>query len=148
MTIADVSKISKFCLEKFNLAFGYQNSIPMNKSTLVIGASLKETRFSNRCVRVLKSGNFPVTAFGLREGNIDSTPVLTSAPELDNIHTVTLYLNADNQKPWYDYILKLNPKRVVFNPGAENNEFTGILSAAGIETVEDCTIMMVEYGRY
>ena len=120
----------------------------MDKSTLVIGASLKESKYSNICVRTLKSGHFPVTAIGLREGMIDTTPVLAVAPELSNIHTVTLYLNADNQKPWYEYILKLNPKRVVFNPGAENDEFTKMLKAAGIEIVEDCTIMMVQYGRY
>jgi predicted CoA-binding protein len=120
----------------------------MSKSTLVIGASLKETRFSNKCVRTLKSGNFPVTAIGLREGMIDTTPVLTGTPELENIHTVTLYLSSDNQKAWYDYILKLNPKRVVFNPGAENKEFADMLSTAGIETIEDCTIIMVQSGRY
>jgi uncharacterized protein len=115
---------------------------------LVIGASLKESRYSNICVRTLMSGHFPVTAVGLREGMIDTTPVLSAAPELTNIHTVTLYLNADNQKPWYDYILKLNPKRVVFNPGTENDEFADMLSSAGIFTVEDCTIMMVQNGRY
>jgi predicted CoA-binding protein len=120
----------------------------MDKSTLVIGASLKDNKYSNICVRTLISGHFPVTAIGLREGMIDTTPVLSVAPELSNIHTVTLYLNADNQKPWYEYILKLNPKRVVFNPGAENDEFTEMLTAAGIETVEDCTIMMVQYCRY
>lgn len=120
----------------------------MEKSTLVIGASLNENRYSNICVRTLKSGHFPVTAIGLREGMIDTIPVITGTPDLENIHTVTLYLNSGNQKPWFDYIMKLNPKRVVFNPGTENDEFADMLSSAGIETVEDCTIMMIQSGRY
>jgi len=120
----------------------------MNKSTLVIGASLNETRYSNTCVKTLVSGSIPVTALGLREGEINTIPVTTGMPELNGIHTVTLYLGPENQKPWYEYIMNLNPKRVIFNPGTENDEFRDLLSSAGIETIEDCTIMMVEYGRY
>jgi uncharacterized protein len=120
----------------------------MTKSTLVIGASLKESRYSNICVKTLVSGRFPVTAIGLREGLINQIQVQSGFPELHNIHTVTLYLGPENQASWYDYVLKLNPERVVFNPGTENQEFEDMLSAAGIEVVEDCTIMMVQGGRY
>jgi hypothetical protein len=120
----------------------------MTKSTLVIGASLKESRFSNICVKTLVSAHFPVTAFGLREGLIDMTQVQTGSPDLSDIHTVTLYLGPDNQKTWYDYILRLNPERVVFNPGTENREFETLLYSAGIEVVKDCTIMMVQGNRY
>lgn len=120
----------------------------MTKSTLVIGASLKETRHSNICVKTLVSGHFPVKAVGLREGHIDLVPVQTGMPELSDIHTVTLYLGADNQKTWYDYILRLNPERVVFNPGTENSEFEKLLAAAGIVVTKDCTIMMVQDNRY
>ena len=115
----------------------------MIKPTLVIGASLKESRYSNICVKTLVSGRFPVTAIGLREGFIDNIPVQTGFPEFNDIHTVTLYLGPENQKSWYDYILKLNPKRVVFNPGTENEEFEDLLTKAGIEVIESCTIVMV-----
>lgn len=120
----------------------------MTKSTLVIGASLKESRYSNICVKALVSGKFPVTAIGLREGLINETPVQSGFPELQNIHTVTLYLGSENQKPWYNYIMKLNPARVVFNPGAENPEFEDVLVDAGIEVIEGCTIVMVKGGTY
>jgi len=120
----------------------------MSKSTLVIGASLKESRYSNMCVRTLVSGKFPVTAIGLREGFIDDIRVHAGYPEFQDIHTVTLYLGADNQKSWYNYILKLNPERVVFNPGAENDEFVDMLSKAGIEVIEGCTIVMVKSGIF
>lgn len=120
----------------------------MTKSTLVIGASLKDSRYSNICVKTLVSGQFPVTAIGLREGSIDKTPVQAGFPELHTIHTVTLYLGPENQKPWYDYIMQLNPERVIFNPGTENQEFQDMLTDAGIEVTEDCTIMMVQGGRF
>lgn len=120
----------------------------MAKSTLVIGASLKESRYSNICVRTLVSGQFPVTAIGLREGLIDETPVQTGFPKLQNIHTVSLYLGPDNQKSWYKYIMELNPERVVFNPGAENDEFEEMLTEAGVEVVEGCTIVMVKGGTF
>ena len=120
----------------------------MDKHTLVIGASLKDSRYSNVCVKTLKSFNIPVTAIGLREGFINEIPVKTGFPVLENIHTITLYLGAKNQLPWYDYILNLNPSRVIFNPGTENTELTGLLTLAGIETVEDCTIVMLQSGRY
>jgi predicted CoA-binding protein len=120
----------------------------MIKSTLVLGASLRETRYSNICVKALASSHFPVTAIGLREGLIEEIPVQTGLPELHNIHTVTLYLGPENQKFWYDYILKLYPARVVFNPGTENQEFENMLKNAGIEVIEDCTIMMIQRRRY
>jgi uncharacterized protein len=120
----------------------------MTKSTLVIGASLKESRHSNICVKTLASKQYPVAAIGLREGFINKINVVTGKPKLDDIHTVTLYLGADNQKPWYDYILNLKPQRVVFNPGAENDEFRDLLHSAGIETIEGCTIVMVQSDTY
>jgi predicted CoA-binding protein len=120
----------------------------MDKTTLVLGASLKPGRFSNTCVKTLISANIPVLALGLRDGLIDNTPVFSGFPELHNIHTVTLYLGEENQKPWYDYILKLNPLRVILNPGTENPEFEKALKSAGIETIEDCTIMMVQEDRF
>lgn len=120
----------------------------MNKSTLVLGASLNENRYSHACVQALVSGKFPVTAIGLREGKINETPVVTNAPQLSDIHTVTLYLGPENQKTWYRYILELKPQRVIFNPGTENFEFTALLNSAGIESIEDCTIRMIQSGRF
>ena len=120
----------------------------MVKSTLVIGASLRENRFSNICVRTLSEGHFPVTALGLREGFIDKIPVQSGFPDLKNIHTITLYLGPQNQPVYYDFILNLKPERVIFNPGTENPEFQQRLSKAGIKVTVDCTIMMVEGDRF
>lgn len=120
----------------------------MNKNTLVIGASLKDSRYSNICVKTLAAAHIPVQAIGLREGLIDQIRVQSGFPELSNIQTVSLYLGPENQVYWYDYVLKLNPKRVIFNPGTENQAFQDILADAGIEVIEGCTIVMVKSGEF
>lgn len=120
----------------------------MQINTLVLGASLKESRYSHRCVQTLAAAHIPLAAIGLREGFIDGVPVVTGFPELQNIHTVTLYLTPANQIAWYDFIFNLKPKRVIFNPGTDNPDFAHKLELAGVEVVVDCTLMMVQGARF
>ena len=115
---------------------------------MVLGASLKPHRYSNLAVRRLAAHGHPVLAVGLREGAIDGIPVLTAVPEGSDIHTITLYLNPDNQQPWHTTILRLHPKRVIFNPGAEDDRFARMLAERGVEVVEGCTLVMLSVGTY
>ncbi|NVO18074.1 MAG: CoA-binding protein [Bacteroidetes bacterium] len=121
-------------------------SIP-NK-TLVLGASTNPTRYSHLCILEFAKRSFPVEAVGLREGLAGNISIMTGQPWFENIHTITLYLGANNQKAYYNYILSLNPKRVIFNPGAENPEFELMLENAGIEVVHACSIMMLHAGVF
>ena len=148
MITAAASKTSNYYSGKFKHLVQANVTSHMNKSTLVLGASLKDNRYSNICVKTLISGHFQASAIGLREGFIDEIQVQIGFPEFRDIHTVSLYLGPQNQSPWYEYILKLNPKRVIFNPETENEEFQHMLENAGIEVIEDCTIVMVQSGRY
>lgn len=118
------------------------------KKTLVLGASTDRTRYSNRAVLLLQGKNNEVVAVGREEGEINGVKILTGQPVLKDIDTVTVYLSAKNQAPLYDYILSLKPKRVIFNPGAENPEFEAILKSKGIEVVEACTLTMLSVGNY
>ena len=59
-----------------------------------------------------------------------------------------MYVGEKNQPPYYDYILSLKPKRVIFNPGAENPEFEKIVRDAEIEVLEACTLVMLSVGNY
>lgn len=120
----------------------------MSQRTLVLGASLKPHRYSNLAVRRLAAHGHAVLAVGRREGTIAGIPVRTVVPEGSDIHTVTLYLNPDNQKPWHAVILGLHPKRVIFNPGAENDGFASLLARQGVEVVEGCTLVMLSAGTY
>ena len=113
------------------------------KKTLVIGASIKLSRYSNMAIRLLRQNGHPVVAIGLREGQVEDVPIFTHRPIINNIDTVTLYLNSVSQEAFYDYVLSLNPRRIIFNPGTENRTFKKIALERDIEVVENCTLVML-----
>lgn len=120
----------------------------MSKKTLVLGASENPARYSNMAIQRLLSNQHPVVAIGNRTGNVNGVDITKETPEFENIDTVTLYLNPTNQQPYYDYILSLKPKRVIFNPGTENDELEAMLRDNGIEAKEACTLVMLSTGQY
>lgn len=99
-------------------------------------------------VRKLRNHGHEVVAVGRKKGMVQDVAIETETPALSNIDTVTLYLNPQNQQPYYDYILGLNPKRIVFNPGTENEELEELAKDKGIQTVEGCTLVMLSIGAY
>ena len=120
----------------------------MQKKTVVLGASENEERYSNMAVKKLVTHNHPVTAIGNKEGKIDNVKIINETPSLNDVDTITLYLNSKNQKPYYNYILSLNPKRIIFNPGAENTEFLKLADEKGIKTMEACTLVLLATNQY
>ena len=64
------------------------------------------------------------------------------------VDTVTLYLNPKAQQDYYDYILSLKPRRVIFNPGTENSEFRKLAEAHGIQCEEACTLVLLNTNQY
>lgn len=120
----------------------------MIMKTLVFGASLKEIRYSNLAIQRLREKNIPVVAYGLRKGTVSEVPIDTELIAYDNIDTVTLYLNPKRQVEYYDYILSLQPKRVIFNPGTENMEFVTILQKKKIVAEVACTLVLLSINQY
>ena len=118
------------------------------KKTLVIGASENKERYSNLAVKKLLAYNHPVVAIGKKTGMIENTAIITDHKPMDDIDTVTLYLNPMNQRPYYDYILSLNPKRIIFNPGTENEELESMAHEKGIKTMEACTLVLLSTDQY
>lgn len=118
------------------------------KKTLVIGASEKRERYANKAVRMLQDHNVPVVAFGNKDGEINGTPISKEFPTDQDIHSVTLYLSARNQPDFYDKIIELKPKRVIFNPGTENFEFEKQLKENGIESEVACTLVLLSTHSY
>lgn len=116
--------------------------------TLVLGASINPARASNRAVHMFVEREMTVTAIGIRDQSIAGIPIQQGLPDLDDVHTVTLYLNKLRQVDYYDYILGLNPKRIIFNPGTENVELLNLAKEKNIETVIACTLVMVTLGQY
>lgn len=118
------------------------------KKTVVLGASENPSRYSYLAVRKLRNHGHEVVAVGKKTGAVGDVRIETGQPEQEGVDTVTLYLNPQNQQPYYDYILGLQPRRIVFNPGTENPELEQKAAQKGIETIEGCTLVMLSIGAY
>jgi uncharacterized protein len=118
------------------------------KKTLVVGASPNPGRYSYQAVISLRKHGHEAVPLGIKKGAVDGITIINGQPPIEDIDTITLYLNANNQKPLYDYFFSLNPKRIIFNPGAENAELAREAQKRGVEPVEACTLVMLSIGNY
>jgi predicted CoA-binding protein len=121
-----------------------------NRPSLVIGASENPERYSNMAIKLLKKYGHTVYALGKREGEVDSIKIETDKNLFDDkpLDTITLYVNPNLQKEYMEDILKWKPKRVIFNPGTENEVFETVLEANGIEPIEACTLVMLKTNQF
>ena len=120
----------------------------MQKTTLVLGASDNEERYSNMAIKKLVAYKHPVIAIGNKiavVGNIAIEKELTSTEKID---TITLYLSPKNQLPYYGLILAANPSRIIFNPGTENEALATLATSKGIEAINACTLVMLATNQY
>ena len=118
------------------------------KTTLVFGASLKPNRYSNIAIRRLVENDISTTAFGLRPGEVGLVQIKTKLSDFKNVDTITMYINPTRQGEYYNQIIDLAPRRVIFNPGTENPEFYELLKRAGIEVEVACTLVLLATEQY
>ena len=119
-----------------------------NKTTLVIGASENPERYSFKAINALRNHKHDVVALAKRTGQVADVSIQTHFPVEREINTVTIYVGPQRQPEYYSNIIKLNPQRVIFNPGTENAEFAGLLNENGIEVEEACTLVLLSIGNY
>ena len=120
----------------------------MKIKTLVIGASTNPNRYSNIAIKRLLDKNIAVVALGLRKGKVLDVAIDDQKEDYKNIDTVTLYLNPKRQEEYYNYIISLQPRRVIFNPGTENMEFVKLLKNNQIESEIACTLVLLSTNQY
>jgi len=120
------------------------------KKTLIVGASPNPARYAYLAVDLLLEYGHPVIPIGIRSGNIAGNKImdLRQRPNLKEIHTITLYINPRNQVQWYDYLIALQPERIIFNPGTENYQFASKVRSANVQAIEACTLVMLRSGTY
>jgi uncharacterized protein len=119
-----------------------------DKKTLVLGTSENPSRYSFLAIKKLLAYDHPVVAIGRREGKVGTVPIQKSPVQDKNIDTITLYLNPQHQKAYYDYIIGLKPRRIIFNPGTENDELIEMAEKNSIEPIMGCTLVMLSTGEY
>ena len=118
------------------------------KKTLVLGASDNPSRYSYLAMNRLKAHDHPVVAVGRKDTEVAGIAISKLPVHQEGVDTVTLYLNPTHQKEYYEYILGLRPKRIIFNPGTENPELMKMAREKGIEPVVACTLVMLATGQY
>lgn len=122
----------------------------MSKKTVVIGATPNPSRYAYLASNMLKEYDHEIVPVGIKTGEVAGEQIvdMREKPAFTDVDTVTLYIGTQNQSEWYDYILSLNPKRIIFNPGTENTEFVNMARQKGIQTVYGCTLVMLRAGTY
>ena len=118
-----------------------------NHRVLVLGASLNPKRYAHKVALQLNRLAYDVVLVGHKPGKIDGLSIETYIPN-KSYDTVTLYLGAKNQQQYHDQLLKLKPKRIIFNPGAENSVFQKLAIQKDIEAFEACTLVMLSMGTF
>ena len=116
--------------------------------TLVLGATTNVDRYAFLAANRLHNAGHAIALVGIKAGLVAQHQIQTGKPPLANIDTVTLYVGPKNQPEWYDYVLALRPRRVIFNPGTENMAFQTLLTDHKIDAVEACTLVMLAAKTY
>ena len=116
--------------------------------TLVLGASTDPSRYANKAIQLLRAHHHEVIAVGKDEGHVADVNIIHEFPVNEKVDTLTLYLNPERQKLYYNKILNLKPRRIIFNPGTENNELSQLAAQNGIATEDACTLVLLNTGQY
>jgi len=120
-----------------------------NLTTLVLGASLNSHRYSNKAILDLVERGYRVVAIGKAIGFVNGVQILEEIPKnIIEIDTVTIYLNPKKQIYYYRDIIRIKPRRVIFNPGAENIELAELMLKENVEVINGCTLVMLSLGQY
>src|SRR5215212_8089822 len=119
-----------------------------SKKTLVLGASDNPSRYSYLAIQRLRSHGHPVVAIGKKAATVGDVTFGNQQENFSDVDTVTLYLNPIRQQQYYDYILSLKPERIIFNPGAENEELATLAKKNGIKTLAACTLVLLSTNQY
>lgn len=120
----------------------------MSKKTLVLGASDNPARYSYLAIQRLRNHGHPVAGIGRKNTKVGDVLIEKEKLPIEGVDTVTLYLNPTHQREYYDYIISLKPRRIIFNPGTENEELKKIATKNNIQTLEACTLVMLSTGQY
>jgi len=118
------------------------------KKTLVIGASDNPARYSFLAINKLQQYQHEVVAIGRKKGTVAGVDITTEMEPFNDVDTVTLYINPQLQPAYYNYILSLKPRRIIFNPGTENDELQELAAQNGITALEACTLVMLGTNQY
>jgi hypothetical protein len=120
------------------------------KKTVIIGATTNKDRYAYLAAEMLTEYSHEIVPIGIKKGDVFGNSILDikTRPKVEDVDTVTLYIGSQHQPEHYQYILSLKPKRIIFNPGTENDEFEKMVEQSGAEAIEACTLVMLRSRQY
>lgn len=120
------------------------------KKTVILGATDNPTRYAYTAASMLDRNQIEFVPVGIKSGLVFGRPILDlrAKPLIPDVETITLYIGPQNQQEWYDYIISLKPKRIIFNPGTENPELEKMAREQGIQVWPACTLVLLSTGQY
>lgn len=119
------------------------------KTVAIVGASNNPDRYANKAQHLLMDKGYPVIAINTNESNILGAVTVAEISQIAiPVDTVTLYISPPRQAKIIPQILKLKPRRVIFNPGTENPDAYAALQQAGISYEEACTLVLLKTGQF
>ncbi|HEY9008956.1 CoA-binding protein [Ohtaekwangia sp.] len=122
----------------------------MSKKTVIVGATNNPARYAYLAASMLTEYNHEIVPISIKTGEVAGREILDirKKPAIEGVDTVTLYIGPQHQPEWYEYILSLKPKRIIFNPGTENEEFEKLAEDQGIEATEACTLVLLRSRQF
>lgn len=122
----------------------YETKI-MGKKTVIVGASPNQSRYAFLAANMLREYDHNIVPIGIKQGEVAGEEILDirKKPAIKDVDTITLYIGPRHQPEWYEYLLSLKPKRIIFNPGTENDEFERLAESRGIEAMQACTLVLL-----
>ena len=122
----------------------------MTKKTVIVGATPNQSRYAYLAAKMLTEYGHEIVPLGIRQGEVFGREIMDirKKPVIEGVDTITIYLSPVHQDEWMDYLLKLKPKRIIFNPGTENEAFERAAEDNGIEAIEACTLVMLRSRQF
>lgn len=122
---------------------------PAGHRVVVLGASPKPARYSNRAVRALLENGYRVIPVHPKVAVLEGLKVRHSLREIGApVHTLTVYVNPDIGARLADDIIRLNPLRVIFNPGTELPALETRLRHHDVRCIHGCTLVMLRTRQF
>ena len=107
------------------------------------------SRYAFKAQRLLHEQGHRVVPVTARAAQVDGVEAVHTLADIGApVDTVTVYLRPSISARYLEQLLALRPRRVIFNPGAENPSLAGALRAAGIACLEECTLVLLRSGRF
>lgn len=116
--------------------------------TVVIGASDNPARYSYKAIKALMSHQHEVVAVSNKKSDVLGLQIQGVDVIEEGVDTITMYVGPQHQSHYEDYILLTKPRRVIFNPGTENQTFEEKLKNQGIIVEEACTLVLLSTGQF